>query len=61
MKSKEHGAVRAEYVFIPEDFPLSVFCVIQQEMVPSTKGLTAMISSNIFRAIIDSYRVSIKT
>ena len=60
MKTKEHGGVRAEYVFIPEDFHLSVSCVIRQEMVPSTKELTVMISLNIYQDIMDSYRVNIR-
>lgn len=60
MKTKEHGAVKVEYVFIPEDFPLLVFCVIRQEMVPSTRGLTAMILLNIYRGIMASCRVSIR-
>ena len=58
MKIKEHGEVRAEYVFIQEDFHLPVFCVIRQGMVPSTKGLTAMILLNIFRGIMVSFRVN---
>ena len=58
MKTKEHGAVRAEFVFIPEDFHLPVFCVIRQELVPSTRELTAMISLNIFRDIMASCRVN---
>ena len=60
MKTKEHGAVRAEYASIPEDFPLLVFCVIRQEQVPSTRGLTAMILLNTYRGIMASYRVNIK-
>ena len=60
MKTKEHGAVRVEYVFIPEDFPLQVSCVIQQELVLYTRGLTAMILLNTFQDIIASCRVSIK-
>ena len=58
MKTKEHGVVRAEYVFIPGDFPLSVPCVIRQELVPSTRELTAMILLNIFRDIMASYKVN---
>jgi len=60
MKTKEHGAVRAEYVFIPRDFLLLVFCVILQEMVPSTKELTAMISLSIFQDIMVSCRGNIR-
>ena len=56
MKTKEHGVVKAEYVFIPGDFPLSVFCVIRLEMVPFTRESTAMISLNIFRDIMASCR-----
>jgi hypothetical protein len=37
MKTRELGVVKAEYVFILEDFPLPAFCVIRQEMVPSTR------------------------
>jgi hypothetical protein len=60
MKIKEHGAVRAEYVFIPRDFLLPVFCVIQQEMVPSTKELTVMILLSIFQDIMVSCRGNIR-
>jgi hypothetical protein len=60
MKIKEHGAVRAEYVFIPRDFLLPVSCVIRQEMVPSTKELTVMILLSIFQDIIASCKANTK-
>ncbi len=60
MKIKEHGVVRAEYVFIPEDFPLLASCVIRQEMDPSTRGLTAMILLSIFQDIIASCKANTK-
>jgi hypothetical protein len=52
MKTREHGAVRGEYVFILEDFHLPDFCVIRQEMVQYTKESTVMISLNIFLGIM---------
>ena len=58
MKTKEHGGVRAEYVFIPENFHLPVSCVIRQGLVPSIRELTAMISLNIFQDIMASCRVN---
>ena len=58
MKTKEHGVVRAEYVFILGDFPLPVFCVIRQEIVPSIRELTAMILLNIFLGITALCRVN---
>ena len=60
MKIKEHGVVRAEYVFILGDFHLPVFCVIQQEMVPSIKELTVMILLSIFQDIMVSCRGNIR-
>ena len=60
MKTKEHGAARGEYVFIPEDFHLLVFCVIRQVLGLYTRGLTAMISLNTFQDIMALCRVSIK-
>ena len=60
MKTREHGAVRGEYVFIPEDFHLQVFCVIQQEMVQYTKESTVMILLNIFQDIMALYRGNTK-
>ena len=60
MKTREHGAVRVEYVFIREGFRKQDAYDLRLGTAQFSKESTAMILFNIFQDIIASYKVSIK-
>lgn len=60
--NEDQGAWGSEgrICFYSRRLPLSVFCVIRQELVQSTRELIAMILLNIFRDIMVSCKVNIR-